>query len=353
MARGEPALQDVKAEVEELGGQALVVPVDVADHDAVEEAAERVERELGPIDVWVNDAMATVFAKVIDTEPHEFRRATEVTYLGTVNGTMAALKRMTARDRGVIIQVGSALSYRAIPLQAAYCGAKFGIRGFTDSLRVELRADKSHVRVTMVQLPGVNTTQFNWCRSKMPDHPQPVPPIYQPEIPAEAVYWAAHHRRRELWVGYSAVQAIVGGALAPSFADWYLARTGIQRAADLGPSGRPRPSGQPVRTPAAARRHPRHVRRQGQESQPGAVDRDPSADAGRRRRGGSARRGRRRRGAALLVVTTATPEHLGMPHILREYALLADGERGIIVGPHGDYQWMCFPHGTPTPASPR
>jgi short-subunit dehydrogenase len=228
MARGEPALQDVKTEVEELGGQALVVPVDVADHEAVEAAAERVERELGPIDVWVNDAMATVFAKVIDTKPHEFRRATEVTYLGTVNGTMAALKRMTARDRGVIIQVGSALSYRAIPLQAAYCGSKFGIRGFTDSLRVELRADKSHVRVTMVQLPGVNTTQFNWCRSKMPDHPQPVPPIYQPEIPAEAVYWAAHHRRRELWVGYSAVQAIVGGALAPSFADWYLARTGIK-----------------------------------------------------------------------------------------------------------------------------
>jgi NAD(P)-dependent dehydrogenase (short-subunit alcohol dehydrogenase family) len=228
LARGEPALQDVKAEVEELGGQALVVPVDVADHEAVEAAAERVERELGPIDVWVNDAMATVFAKVIDTEPHEFRRATEVTYLGTVNGTMAALKRMTARDRGVIVQVGSALSYRAIPLQAAYCGAKFGIRGFTDSLRVELRADKSHVRVTMVQLPGVNTTQFNWCRSKMPDHPQPVPPIYQPEIPAEAVYWAAHHRRRELWVGYIAVQAIVGGALVPTLADIYLARTGIK-----------------------------------------------------------------------------------------------------------------------------
>jgi NAD(P)-dependent dehydrogenase (short-subunit alcohol dehydrogenase family) len=224
LARGESALQDVKAEVEELGGHALVVPVDVADHDAVEAAAERVERELGPIDVWVNDAMATVFARVIDTEPHEFRRATEVTYLGTVNGTMAALKRMTARDRGVIIQVGSALSYRAIPLQAAYCGAKFGIRGFTDSLRVELLHDKSHVRITMVQLPGVNTTQFNWCRAKTPNHPKPVPPIYQPEIPAEAVYWAAHHHRRELWVGYSTVEAIIGGMIAPSFADRYLAR---------------------------------------------------------------------------------------------------------------------------------
>ena len=160
---------------------------------------------------------------------------------------MAALKRMTARDRGVIIQVGSALSYRAIPLQAAYCGSKFAIRGFTDSLRVELLHDKSHVRITMVQLPGVNTTQFNWCRSKLPDHPQPVPPIYQPEIPAEAVYWAAHHRRRELWVGYSAVQAIVGGTIAPSFADWYLARTGNLRAAGRRTSGQPRPSGQPVR----------------------------------------------------------------------------------------------------------
>jgi NAD(P)-dependent dehydrogenase (short-subunit alcohol dehydrogenase family) len=224
LARGEPALQDVKAEVEDLGGRALIVPTDVADHEAVEAAAKRVERELGPIDVWVNDAMATIFARVIDIKPHEFRRATEVTYLGTVHGTMAALKRMTARDRGVIIQVGSALSYRAIPLQAAYCGAKFGIRGFTDSLRVELRHDDSHVRITMVQLPGLNTPQFNWGRSKLPDHPQPVPPIYQPEIAAEAVYWAAHHRRRELWVGYSTVQAIVGGTIAPSLADRYLAR---------------------------------------------------------------------------------------------------------------------------------
>ena len=239
LARGEPALQDVKAEVEELGGRALVVPTDVADYEAVDAAAERVERELGPIDVWVNDAMATVFARVVDTEPGEFRRATEVTYLGTVHGTMAAVKRMTARDRGVIIQVGSALSYRAIPLQATYCGAKFAIRGFTDALRVELRHDKSHVRITMVQLPGVNTTQFNWCRSKLPNHPQPVPPIYQPEIPAEAVYWAAHHRRRELWVGYSTVQAIVGGMIAPSFADWYLSRSAFsgQQVSDMPVSG--------------------------------------------------------------------------------------------------------------------
>ena len=228
LARGEEGLDGAAREVESLGGRALPIATDVSDHEAVEAAAVKVEQELGPIDVWVNDAMATVFARFVDTEPQEFKRATEVTYLGAVYGTMAALKRMVPRDRGKIVQVGSALSYRAIPLQAAYCGAKFGIRGFTDSIRTELHADRSRVQLTMVQLPGVNTTQFNWCRSKLPNHPMPVPPIYQPEIPAEAVYWAAHHRRRELWVGYSTVQAIVGTTLAPSVADWYLAKTGIK-----------------------------------------------------------------------------------------------------------------------------
>ena len=223
VARGEQGLDEARREVEQLGGQALVVPTDVALADQVEAAAEAVEDRFGPLDTWVNDAMATVFARVVDMNADEFKRATEVTYLGTVYGTMAALKRMTARDRGTIVQVGSALSYRAIPLQAAYCGSKFAIRGFTDSIRSELLHDKSSVHITMVQLPGVNTTQFNWCRSKLPDHPQPVPPIYQPEIPAEAVYWAAHHRRRELWVGYSAVEAIVGNKIAPGFADRYLA----------------------------------------------------------------------------------------------------------------------------------
>ena len=159
--------------------------------------------------------MATVFAAFVDVTPAEFKRATEVTYLGTVYGTMAALKRMTRAQPGTIVQVGSALSYRAIPLQAAYCGSKFAIRGFTDSIRTELRHDKSTCTSPWSSCPGVNTTQFNWCRSKLPDHPQPVPPIYQPEIPAEAVYWAAHHRRRELWVGYSALQAILGTKLAP------------------------------------------------------------------------------------------------------------------------------------------
>jgi short-subunit dehydrogenase len=194
----------------------------------MEAAAVAVEERFGAINVWVNDAMSTVFARFIDTEPEEFKRATEVTYLGAVYGTMVALKRMTARDCGTIVQVGSALSYRAIPLQAAYCGAKFGIRGFTDTIRTELLHDKSNVQITMVQLPGVNTTQFNWCRSKLPEHPKPVPPIYQPEIPAEAVYWAAHHRRRELWVGYSAVEAILGSKVAPSsLVDLYLAKTGF------------------------------------------------------------------------------------------------------------------------------
>jgi short-subunit dehydrogenase len=235
LARGQDGLDAAQREVESFGGQALAVPTDVADHHQVEAAAQKVEEHFGPIDVWVNDAMATVFARFVDTEPEEFRRATEVTYLGTVYGTMAALKRMTARDCGKIVQVGSALSYRAIPLQAAYCGAKFGIRGFTNSIRTELLHDNSKVQITMVQLPGVNTTQFNWCRSKLPDHPMPVPPIYQPEIPAEAVYWAAHHHRRELWVGYSAVLAILGNRLAPSFADWYLAKTGFsgQQISDM------------------------------------------------------------------------------------------------------------------------
>ncbi len=227
LARGRKGLEQARQEVESLGGRGLVLPTDVAEHEQVEAAAEAVERELGPIDVWVNDAMATVFARFVEIEPAEFKRATEVTYLGAVYGTMAALKRMVPRDRGTVVQVGSALSYRAIPLQSAYCGAKFGMRGFTDSVRTELMHDGSNVWITMVQLPAVNTPQFNWCRTKLPDHPQPVPPIFQPEVPAEAVYWAAHHRRREIEVGFSAVKAIVGNKVAPRFADWYLARTGF------------------------------------------------------------------------------------------------------------------------------
>jgi NADP-dependent 3-hydroxy acid dehydrogenase YdfG len=228
LARGERGLEGARREVEALGGTALVHPTDVADHEQVEAAAEAVEAQLGPIDVWVNDAMATVFSPFLQVDPQEYKRATEVTYLGTVYGTMAALRRMTARDRGTVVQVGSALAYRAIPLQSAYCGAKFAVRGFTDSIRTELLHDGSNVWITMVQLPAVNTPQFSWCRTKLPDHPQPVPPIFQPEVAAEAVYWAAHHRRRELDVGASAVKAIVGNKVAPGFADRYLARNGYR-----------------------------------------------------------------------------------------------------------------------------
>jgi NADP-dependent 3-hydroxy acid dehydrogenase YdfG len=226
VARGRSGLEAAAEEVGALGGTPLVVPADVAVHDEVDSAAQAVERRAGPIDVWVNDAMASVFAPLAETAPDELRRATEVTYLGTVYGTMAALRRMVPRDRGVVVQVGSALAYRAIPLQAAYCGAKFAVRGFTDSVRTELLHDRSSVWITMVQLPAVNTPQFSWCRTRLPDHPQPVPPIFDPDVPAEAVYWAATHRRRELIVGGSALKAIVASVAAPGLADRYLARTG-------------------------------------------------------------------------------------------------------------------------------
>jgi short-subunit dehydrogenase len=226
VARGRDGLEATADEVRRLGGTALVLPADVADHDTVDAAAQEMERQAGPIDVWVNDAMATVFAPVSRVTPDEFRRATEVTYLGTVHGTMAALRRMVPRNRGVVVQVGSALAYRAIPLQAAYCGAKFAVRGFTDSVRTELLHEKSDVHITMVQLPAVNTPQFTWCRTRLPDHPQPVAPIFDPDVPAEAVYWAATHRRRELIVGGSALKAILASIVAPGLADRYLARTG-------------------------------------------------------------------------------------------------------------------------------
>ena len=242
LARGEEALEAARREVESLGGRALPIPTDVADAEQVEVAAERAEGELGPIDVWVNDAMTTVFAPFKELAPEDYRRATEVTYLGYVWGTMSALRRMLPRDSGTIVQVGSALSYRAIPLQAAYCGAKFAVRGFTDSIRTELIHDGSNVHITMVQLPAVNTPQFNWCKTKLPNHPQPVPPIFQPEVPAEAVVWAAEHRRRELWVGKGAVQAIVGTMVAPGVADRYLGKTGYKAQQTTQPVDPDRPS---------------------------------------------------------------------------------------------------------------
>src|SRR5215213_11023855 len=228
IARGEEALQAAAREVREAGGTALVLPCDVSDADAVEAAAARADEELGPIDVWVNCAMAAVLAFVHETDPADLRRVTEVTYLGCVHGTMAALKRMRPRDRGIIVQVGSTLAYRAIPLQATYCAAKFAIRGFTDSLRTELLHEGSGVRVTMVQLPGLNTPQFTWVRTTLRKQPQPVPPIFQPEVAAAGILLAADRPRRELWVGGSTVITILGNKLAPRFADWYLARSNVK-----------------------------------------------------------------------------------------------------------------------------
>src|SRR5437763_4667190 len=228
LARGEAGLDAAKREVGQAGGRALALPTDVADHEAVAAAAARVEDELGPIDVWVNNAMTTVFAFFDDIEPDEFRRALEVTYLGAVWGTRAALDRMLPRDRGTIVLVGSALAYRGIPLQSAYCGAKHAEKGFFESLRCELRNRGSSVHLTMVQLPGLNTPQFDHCRNKMPNTPQPVAPVYQPEVAARAVHWAAHHRRREVYVGGSTVYTILGNKLAPWLAERYLARTAVK-----------------------------------------------------------------------------------------------------------------------------
>ncbi|HKT60505.1 MAG TPA: SDR family oxidoreductase, partial [Gemmatimonadales bacterium] len=226
LARDQERLASARAEVEALGGQALVLPVDVADADAVYAAAARVEDRFGPIDVWVNNAMVSVFSPVREMRPEEYRRVTEVTYLGTVYGTLAALERMLPRDRGVIIQIGSALAYRAIPLQSAYCAAKHAIQGFTESLRSELEHDRTRVRVTMLQLPAVNTPQFDWVKSRLPHRAQPVPPVYQPEVIADAVVWASEHERQEMYLGWPAVKAIVANRIAPRLLDRYLAHTG-------------------------------------------------------------------------------------------------------------------------------
>ncbi len=228
IARGTEGLEAARAEVEQAGGRAIVLPTDVANPEQVGAAAEAVERTFGPIDIWVNDAMVTVFAPFLEITPEEYRRATEVTYLGFVYGTMAALKRMVPRGHGTVVQVGSALAYRSIPLQAPYCGGKAAIRGFTDSVRTELLHQKSNVHITMVQMPGLNTPQFNWCETKLPNHPQPVPPIFQPEVAADAIFYAAHHRRREIYVGRSSVATILANKLAPSLLDRYLAKTGYQ-----------------------------------------------------------------------------------------------------------------------------
>ena len=228
LARERSGLDATAKEVERLGGVALPLPTDVADSDAVDAAAAATEEALGEIDIWVNNAMTTVFAYFEDVDPDEFRRATEVTYLGSVWGTRAALKLMQPRNHGTIVQVGSALAYRGIPLQSAYCGSKHATKGFFESVRTELLAKKSDVHLTMVQLPGLNTPQFDHCRTKMPKQPMPVPPIYQPEVAADAIYFAAHAKRRQVYVGGSTVITILGNKIAPGLGDWYLARTGVK-----------------------------------------------------------------------------------------------------------------------------
>ena len=228
LARGEEGLEAAAAEVRAAGGEALAIPTDVTQPKALERAADQVEQAFGPIDVWVNDAMATVFAPFKEIEPAEYRRSTEVTYLGCVWGTRAALGKMRPRDHGVIVQVGSALAFRGIPLQAPYCAAKHAIEGFSESLRTELMHEGSAVRVSMVHLPALNTPQFEVGRTKLPRHPQPVPPIYQPEVAAEAIVWISEHRRRQLYVGAPTLKTVIGNRIAPWLGDLYLARSGYE-----------------------------------------------------------------------------------------------------------------------------
>jgi NAD(P)-dependent dehydrogenase (short-subunit alcohol dehydrogenase family) len=241
VSRNQERLEEAKKEVESLGGQGLVLPTDVSEDERVEAVAEAVEKHFGPLDVWVNNAMVSVFSPVLKMRPEEYRRVTEVTYLGTVYGTLAALRRMIPRDHGAIVQVGSALAYRAIPLQSAYCGAKHAIQGFTESLRSELYHSGSKVHITMVQMPALNTPQFEWVKSRLRGRPRPVGRIYQPEVGADAVVYAAHHRRPEIYVGYPAVEAIMANRIAPRLLDRYLGRTGFDSQQDKEPDDPNRP----------------------------------------------------------------------------------------------------------------
>ena len=227
LARGKAGLDGAVADVRQAGGQAIGLATDVSDHDAVDAAANRIERELGEIDVWVNDAFVGSLAFFWDTSPEEYHTMTDITYMGQVNGTRAALARMRPRDRGVIVNVCSAMSYRSIPLQSAYCGAKHAVKGFSESIMTELMHEKSKVKVCMIQLPGLNTPQFNWNLNKMPKHPMPVAPVFQPELPAKGIVFLAEHPRRNMWIGVSTAYTILGERIAPKLADFYLARTGV------------------------------------------------------------------------------------------------------------------------------
>jgi short-subunit dehydrogenase len=228
LARGSDRLEAAKKEVEEAGGEALAIPTDVAEPNQVQAAAQLVEEQFGPIDIWINNAMTSVFSPARQMTPEEYKRVTEVTYLGVVYGTLSALRSMLPRDQGCVVQVGSALAYRSIPLQSAYCAAKHAVRGFTDSIRSELIHDGSNVQITMVQLPALNTPQFEWVKSRLPRKAQPVPPIFQPEVAADAIYHAAYHPRREFFVGISTVKAILGNKLVPGWLDHYLADAAYQ-----------------------------------------------------------------------------------------------------------------------------
>jgi NAD(P)-dependent dehydrogenase (short-subunit alcohol dehydrogenase family) len=241
IARTAEALEAAAEEVRSAGSDALVMPLDVSDADAVFAAADRIVQQWGQLDIWVNDAMVSVFAPAVETTPAEFRRVTEVNYLGYVHGTLAALRHMRPRNSGTIIQVGSALAYRSIPLQSAYCASKSAARGFTDSLRSELHRERSKIRLTMLQLPAMNTPQFEVVRSRLPGHPQPVPPVYQPEVAARAAVFAALHPRREIWVGGNTIKAIIGQHIFPGLLDRYLAR-----AAWDGQTTRQLPAGHPT-----------------------------------------------------------------------------------------------------------
>ncbi len=228
LARGQAGLEGARREVEALGGKALVIPTDVSDPRQVEAAASQVEETFGPIDIWVNDAMTSVFSPAKEMTPDDYKRVTEVVYLGYVHGTLAALHRMLPRDHGRIIQVGSDVAYRGIPLQSAYSGAKHAIQGFTEAVRCELIHDNSQVKISMVQLPGCNTPQFLWCKSRLPHQPQPVPPIYEPEVVADAVTYIADHYRRQLFVSWISVVIIQANKFFPGFGDWYLGKTGYK-----------------------------------------------------------------------------------------------------------------------------
>jgi short-subunit dehydrogenase len=255
ISRSSSRLEAVKSEVEALGGRAVTVSGDVASAEQIERAAERIEAELGPIAIWINNAMTTVFSSLHEMSADEFRRVTEVTYLGYVHGTMAALRRMRARNRGTIVQVGSSLAYRPIPLQTAYCGAKHAIKGMSEGLRCELLNEGSRVHITLVQMPALNTPQFDWCKSHMPNRARPMAPVYQPEVGARAIFWAAYQRRRQVNVGVSSTLTIWGNKIAPALMDRFLARTAVsgQQTSEAQDPGAPDNLWQPVKGDMAAR----------------------------------------------------------------------------------------------------